>query len=1060
MPSPLDSAGPPRLGRRTVLRAGLAAGAGLIPALRGVSSAAAAPVAPSAAATAPVKTRSTYYTPERVASARRNIDEFAWAQHIRDSVMGAADRMAAQADDWLWSLPPGQTLPRSINVNYELGSPVTGRDVYQLGFYPFTYDPWNQPWKIIDPLAQQRGLPYVFPSNDFGSFYRSALDEHGVFDPSRGDPAFLVNELYPEQGPDWLVDNGLGWFDDDGNRWTPIAYYCHYAIWYGSGSQIGPGLQSLRDAYLYTGDVKYAHAGIIVLDRIADLYPSMSTGAYPYPDFRNNDPYTNKGKILGSIWETGYARDLVAAYDAFFPALADGDPADVVPLLSAKAQQYGLPPKDSVEAIRLNIENGLLRQIYPSVKSAQIYGNFGSHQSTLAMAGVVLDYPDETAEWFDFLFAAGEIVPDPEYHVTGGNVYPTLVDTIDRDGWGAESSPFYSNTWFDNLKVVADVLDGYEGYPGVDLYGNPKFRKMFTAGPRIVGLDKFLPSIGDSGACGQPGIGLTKPNYVKGYEEYDESIDAQLAYLLNKNQSSGLNTGIFSDDPAATEQGIQGVIDADGPLDLPSDNLTGYGLAFLRDGSVAGGRREAWVYYGRSNAAHSNLDTLNLGLYAFGLDLLPDHGYPEATDYSNFTVEFTHNTVAHNTVIVDATPQTGAWVGEPHGFAGGSRVQFADIAAPKAYSQASTYRRATAMVTVDDENSYLIDVFRIVGGSDHVFSFHAAEGPVSTDNLTLADQPTGTYAGPDVPIGVRLATPTDRTSPGYNWLDQVARDEAPQAPFSLDWAVVDTWDADNPDPQAHLRLSVLSDVDDVALADGQPPQNNPRNPRRLRYALLHRKARGEAPLASQFVTVVEPYRSDPLVAEATLAPVRVVGGAVQSHEVTAVKVRLANGRVDYVVSSMRPDVTLVVDGAFTFQGSFGVCSVRGRQVEHVFSHGSLVRAPGAGRSDGPIEVTGRLDDYTRDLVADNTLLVTPDDAVPDPGSLVGEYVYVENDGERNAAYRIVGAGADQRGRLTIDIGNATTVRGYVDDTDFSQGFRYDVATGARVRIPLTREWTR
>lgn len=1070
-----------RTGRRVLLGGGLAAGATLAPLLRSGFAFASDVDADAedssqmdtsraaALATAPVKQASTYYTPERVAAARRNIADFAWARELRDTAVELADRIVEGGDEWLWSLVPGQTLPRSINVNYVLGSPVTGKDVYQLGFYPFRIDQWTRPWKIVEPLAQKRGLPHVFPTNDFEAFYRSALDEHGVFDPERGDRSLLVNELYPERGPGWGVDDGNGWVDEDGNRWTFIAYYCHFGLWFtgvstiGAIAQIGAGawthggLQLLRDAYLYTGDPKYAHAGIILLDRIADLYSGMDVGAYS-KDFRNNDPGTKKGKILGSIWETSMARDLVTSYDAYFPALADADTADVVPFLAAKAEQFGLPSKQSTGAIRLNIENGILRQILPAVRNAQIYGNFGTHQSAVAMAAVVLDHPEESREWIDFVFASGGIKADPEWHVTGGNVYSTLVDIVDRDGWGNEASPQYNTIWFDNLKTVADVLDGYADYPPADLYRHPKFRQMFFSGPRCIALNNYIPNIGDSGGCGQPGIGLNQSSYVKGFEESGDPVLAQVAYLLNGNSTKGLNTGIFSDDPAGTELAIQRVIDKHGPLDLSSDNLTGYGLAFLRAGSGAA-KRAAWVYYGRSMVPHGSRDILNLGLYGFGLDLAPDHGYPEATDYSNFSAEWTKNTIAHNTVVVDATAQAGEfadyqWVATPRGFASGDRVSFVDVEAPEAYPQTSLYRRATAMVTIDETNSYLVDVFRVVGGTDHVYSFHAAEGVAAVDGLTLVEQPTGTYAGADIPMPERRSAPTRWDSGGFDWLDHVSRDSAPTAPFSIDWNIADTWGALDGDPDPHVRLTMLSAVDDVALANGYPPQNNPRNPDELRYALLHRA--GKAGLATQFVSVIEPYLGSSLVRSVESVEAR---GRVASHEVAAVKVTLEDGRTDYIVSSLRTDVLLRVDDRFTMKGSFVVYSVRDGAPTYVFSHGASLVEP-TGLVPGPKEVTGTLSGFTKEMAIGNELVVTVNGPVPEPSALVGAYVYVANDGVRNASYRIVGARSKGRRGLVLAIGSATTVRSYVNQADFSEGFRYDVAKGATVRIPITREWRR
>src|SRR5690606_31079185 len=101
-----------------------------------------------------------------------------------------------------------------------------------------------------------------------------------------------------------------------------------------------------------------------------------------------------------------------------------------------------------------------------------------------------------------------------------------------------------------------------------------------------------------------------------------------------------------------------------------------------------------------------------------------------------------------------------------------------------------------------------------------------------------------------------------------------------------------------------------------------------------------------------------------------------------------------------------------------------------------------------------------LEDFTRELSAENWLTVALADDLPaKPESLAGTYVYVANDGERNAVYEIVRASVDGT-RLVLDIGDTTLIRGYVDPEDVAQGFRYDVAPGAEVRIPLTREWGR
>jgi len=160
------------------------------------------------------------------------------------------------------------------------------------------------------------------------------------------------------------------------------------------------------------------------------------------------------------------------------------------------------------------------------------------------------------------------------------------------------------------------------------------------------------------------------------------------------------------------------------------------------------------------------------------------------------------------------------------------------------------------------------------------------------------------------------------------------------------------------------------------------------------------------------------------------------------------------------VSALRTDVALRVDGRFSFRGAFGVYSLRHGRAEYVLGHDTQLIGTEPAR-EGPAALVGTLRDFTRELSDTNQLTVELTEDVPEPAALVGSYVYVENDGERNAVYRIHGATATAGSprALVLDIGDVTTVRGYVDPYDFDQGYRYDVASGAAVRIPLTREWT-
>src|SRR5690606_5760349 len=114
--------------------------------------------------------------------------------------------------------------------------------------------------------------------------------------------------------------------------------------------------------------------------------------------------------------------------------------------------------------------------------------------------------------------------------------------------------------------------------------------------------------------------------------------------------------------------------------------------------------------------------------------------------------------------------------------------------------------------------------------------------------------PTGTYAGADVEYGVR---PPNYTNSGFHFLKNVARDAAPPAQFSVDWQLKDTWNlygnGAHADTDVHLRLTMMGEVDEVALADGIPSQNRPGNPESLRYMIAHRSGQD---LDSLFTSVI------------------------------------------------------------------------------------------------------------------------------------------------------------------------------------------------------------
>ena len=215
-----------------------------------------------------------FYTAEKIANLRKNCEKYDWAGQLRTNAINKAKLWVDKSDDELWHMVPGQDLPRTIDVTMDrltkgpkvLGCLKCGEKLFKYGNYPYEPDFENKPWKLTCPSCK-----VVFPTNDFGKYYESAIDEHGLFNPAKGDKSLLFNTAHPDPKDPlhkYGVDDGFGFIDKNGRGHRFIGYYT-WKYW----DYVIKGLAALSDAYLYTGEKEYARKAAILLDRIADVYP-------------------------------------------------------------------------------------------------------------------------------------------------------------------------------------------------------------------------------------------------------------------------------------------------------------------------------------------------------------------------------------------------------------------------------------------------------------------------------------------------------------------------------------------------------------------------------------------------------------------------------------------------------------------------------------------------------------------------------------------------------------------------------------------------------------------
>lgn len=563
------------LGRRSLLKA---LSTSVIAGALGTGSGAAA-----TSDTVNAKTRPTIWTAEDRQNARENIQQFDWAKSQRDSAVKWADQLLARFDglDDLWHFIPAQSVPRSafISPDYHWNNEFYG-SWYQL----------DDPWKMTDG-------EYVFPTNDFQAYRMSGLDDKGMFDPSLADDQYLVNEEHPDKGKKWGVDDGYGWQDanDDlgegkGTWWTFVAYYNHWAVWRPGG--VVDLMRALTDAYLLTGDQKYSRPCAVLLDRIADVYPEMDVSAYRDPraggHYHNITGGRQTGKIIGSHWEPNLIRPVLRAYDAVFPGMDDDQ--KLVDFLDGKTTEYpGLASKSTVGEIRKNIEDGILREILPAAKESQLAPARGQLPA-VTISARVLDEPDGyTRRALEWVFQPGQEIftgdvwykePDA-WETTGGNVMAKIVDTEGRDGYFDQAAPLYNPIAQASVLDIGDLLQGYDGFQGADLYDHAKFHRIMHTHIPLIMLDQYTPLIGDT----HPDrLYLDEESKRKSFNVYGEDIFAQTVHFTNSFSTNGLRGDIFSEDPTQFRKDIEAVIDAEGPLDMGSTIQPSYGFTALRDG--------------------------------------------------------------------------------------------------------------------------------------------------------------------------------------------------------------------------------------------------------------------------------------------------------------------------------------------------------------------------------------------------------------------------------------------------------------------------------------------
>lgn len=788
------------------------------------------------------KTQSVFFSRAARARAAANAKTYPWAAEIRRDAVAAAERWLRMSDEELWQQMFGPRITRSHMVWSSGYCPACRRPV---PMYDWKIDAWASPWKTQCPHCNQQ-----FPTNDFAAYYRSGLDEKRVFDPQRADRSLLFNAQHPNPSDPlhrFGVDDGEGYLQD-GHRWRFIGAYLLYGQW---TQRIETGFRNLARAYSITGDRRYAHKAAILLDRIADLWPSFDYASQGLVYERARYGGGVAGYVYYAINSAYQAMYLATAYDQIYDGIR-GDRA-LVGFLRSKD-----PRKRDFAAVQRNIEDGIFRHILANPH--QIRTNYPGQERALALIRTVLEWPANRASLRGTL---DEIVRGA-----------VLVDGLSGEKGLAGYSAIAP-------RELAEILEEYAGLdPGLIPYlleRHPKLRETYRFHFDTWINHEYYPHSGDSGA-----FAVRSPVYAglvfngavysllgRLAEATGDPLYRQLAWMGNGSKLDGLPHDIFAADPAGYAAAVKASVDRHGPWpQVASVNKEEWRLAILRHRTAPDAA--VWLDYDSvpecKLKSHYHYDAMNLGLFAKGLDLLPEFGYP-AVQYGDWNTPqalWHKRTAAHNTVVVDGKDQSGGPAACTLWSAGGP-VQAVRASSPSQI-KGREYERTVVMVETGPEDYYVLDVFRVAGGSEHARHTHSS------------------FSTPTV-FGANLS-PAESPYDAGTLMRNFRFDKAPAETWGVDWKITGPRDI-------HLRSTELTRGAAAGLAESWTVESATST---REYWIPTLVSLRKAP-DSTFVSVLEPYEGRPRIRAITRLD------SADAADVQ-VEVELEGGLRDRVVSGL------------------------------------------------------------------------------------------------------------------------------------------------------------
>jgi hypothetical protein len=373
-------------------------------------------------------------------------------------------------------------------------------------------------------------------------------------------------------------------------------------------------------------------------------------------------------------------------------------------------------------------------------------------------------------------------------------------------------------------------------------------------------------------------------------------------------------------------------------------------------------------------------------------------------------------------------------IGEVHTFAASKPAQYTRVSTQLLGGEQPRPKRerAIALVEIDEEDCYAVALERVHGGEQHTRSFHGPSGPATIEGVDLQPQGGGTVAGPDVQY-----RDTDYAPQGDHELVSLAFMPDPMV-GEVDGPVEARFELEGQDGVFVHSTHLAPDDCDLWTSVCTAPGGQA--PYEATWMIMQRA--GEAPLASQFATVIEPYEGDRRVRSVT--PLEVTGGAEGEFAPIALRVE-TDAFTDVLVIQPEPGTSCTVEGGLTTDAEFALW----READGEMRDAVLVRGESVQNGDRQIalaqaECAGVIASCDWD---ERTVRVSLEDAgeqrltagVPDgdgatldaeftglssadASALVGRMAHITNEAGNGATHRIEAAEPIEGGvQLTLDM---------------------------------------